>query len=79
MEPADRVFLVVDCPLSTTIMLNGRALGRAEASVAGRFDVTAMLQPRNEVALASEAPDVLALGELPPDAPPGEIYLEILS
>jgi hypothetical protein len=79
LQPADRVFLVVDCPLSATIMLNAQALGRVEANVPGRYDVTPMLRPRNEIVLSSEGPAIPAREESPPDAPPGEICLEIHS
>jgi hypothetical protein len=62
LEPADRVILVIDrVDAFGTVALNGLPIGIVPAGGRpGRFDVTADLKPRNQLAILVELPQVTA-------------------
>ena len=80
ITPQDRLELVIESAgVSLEVALNRQPLGKIPpSSQPSRFDVTALLAPRNELSLAfSLPPDEEASSPLP--CPIGEVRLEIIS
>ena len=57
-DPAETVWVVGDVPGAVTVFLNGERLGTSDGAFA--FEVTAKLQPRNELVVEADGP----LGEV---------------
>ncbi len=78
LEPGDTVWIVVEqCPAAGALLLNGRPIGQLSSGTAeSRFEVTALVEPRNEMVLdlAAVFPDSSAA----PDSPPGVVSLEVI-
>jgi hypothetical protein len=69
LDPGETAWLVCErVPGPGTVHLNGEPVGEFVAGEPFAFDVTARLQPRNEVCVEIAAPG---------DAPLGEVALEI--
>jgi len=71
IEPSDRLEIVIEgAGVLLDVTLNGQPLGKVSTSGPGRFDVTRLLAPRNELALALLPP-------LSPSSSVGDVRLEI--
>ncbi|MGB8853153.1 MAG: hypothetical protein WCC69_06280 [Pirellulales bacterium] len=77
IEPTDRVWLVMDVPPPAGATLNGIAFPPLpEANVPWRIDVTAWLEPRNELVLPLDT-DGGGMRRTALPAPRGGVRLEI--
>ena len=76
VAPGDRVWLLVEGGVAATLVLNGVCL----SAETGRHDVTALLEPRNELLLVPSAAEVspaLSHGRCGIDPQYGQVRLEI--
>lgn len=75
LDAAHQVWLVIQSlPSPSTITLNGERLGQRESSDTQRFNITTSVRLNNELAIEVTEPTF----EVPRDAPPCEVTLEIV-